>query len=234
MATLVYNKKELGSEIESFFSMFGTVFERFFNSNDPKLNAMIILEKLKDKYVNPSKLQEFLDSLPEDRWSVKTISERQKSLAELFGISNEEIREQCISKVNEQDIAAIKWEMNVLSMLDSATFAAQYYDALKYNQNPKLSLAKMKMMNELLLVFKYLKDSSKKIYEKYEHKKYNKRLESEFHSIKFGIDLLWIRILYVLFNLNNADNAKIDKLRSILAHERISLAHQKIIMPRYN
>ncbi|MBD3259399.1 hypothetical protein GF371_02085 [Candidatus Woesearchaeota archaeon] len=230
----ICDKKPILTQIERYFSTFGFIFDKFFNSRSQKINAVVVLQKLKEKTVDLQKVEAFFSSLPADRWTINTIAKKSEEINELFGMSNEEIRGHCVTEVNDKDLINLKWELQVQSMLESAKFANEYYDALKSNQNPNLSEVKMKLLNELMLVFKYIKDSSKKIFDRYEHAKYNKRNINQFNLLRFPIELLWMRTLYVLFNLKDADEKKIEELTRILATERISISHQKIQSPRFN
>ncbi len=230
----VCDKEPILGSVERYFSAFGFILDKFFKSTNQKVNAIVVLEKLKEKTVDPNKLKTFLDSLPEGRWTIQVIKEKAEQINNLFGISEDEIRKHCVTKVNETDLEVLKWELNIQSMLESSKYANQYYDALKYNQSSKLSMPKMRLLNELMQTFTYIKDHSKKAYDIYENARYSKSQLEKFNSLRFLVDFLWLRVLYVLFNLSDADDEKINRLTRILSMERISVSRQKKIGQKYN
>jgi hypothetical protein len=224
----VCNQKPIIDQINSYFSGFGTLFNNFFNNKNPKLNATLVLQKIKEKKIDPEKLKNFLDSMPNDRWSVEFLLNKSDELNALFGLSESEIAKHCITEVSKTDMKSIKWELQKMSLQESAKYANEYYDAFKYNQNEKLSINKMKLVNELMLTFKLIKENSNKISNQYENAKANDRIIRKFNLMAFPLELLWLRILFVMFKLQNATNQDIDKLTRILSMERISIGYQKI------
>lgn len=222
------------NSVEKYFSSFGFIFDKFFQNKDLKIDAEIVLHKIKGKTIDIEKLKSFLSDLPSEQWTIDVITSRVDEINSLFGITDEEILKHCVRDISEKELETVRWNILVLSMLESSKFANEYYDALKYNQNTKISFQKMKLLTELMMVFKYIKENSKKIYEKFEHANYNKKNLDKFNLIRFSIELLWMRILFIFFNLKEASDKKIEKFTEVLAKERISIAYQKRLYPRYN
>ena len=234
MTTIICNRDSILEQVEDYFSSFSFIFDKLFNDKSDNINALIILEKLKEKKIDIYKLENFIMSLPEERWTIELIENKINEINDIFGITNEEIKVHCVNEVRDKDIINIKWDLSVLSLLESSRYSNEYYDSLKYNQSANLSLIKIKLLNELMLVFKFLKESSSASYEKFKNRKYSKKNIGLLNPRLFQIDLLWMRVLYVLFNLKDTDNNKTEKLIKVLSEDRISLSHQKIISQKYN
>ncbi len=234
MTTIICNRDSILEQVEDYFSSFSFIFDKLFNDKSDNINALIILEKLKEKKIDIHKLENFIMSLPEERWTIELIENKINEINDIFGITNEEIKVHCVNEVRDKDIINIKWDLSVLSLLESSRYSNEYYDSLKYNQSANLSLIKIKLLNELMLVFKFLKESSSASYEKFKNRKYSKKNIGLLNPRLFQIDLLWMRVLYVLFNLKDTDNNKTEKLIKVLSEDRISLSHQKIISQKYN
>ena len=234
MRTIICNRDSILEQVEDYFSSFSFIFDKLFNDKSDNINALIILEKLKEKKIDIYKLENFIMSLPEERWTIELIENKINEINDIFGITNEEIKVHCVNEVRDKDIINIKWDLSVLSLLESSRYSNEYYDSLKYNQSANLSLIKIKLLNELMLVFKFLKESSSASYEKFKNRKYSKKNIGLLNPRLFQIDLLWMRVLYVLFNLKDTDNNKTEKLIKVLSEDRISLSHQKIISQKYN
>ena len=234
MTTIICNKDHILEQVEDYFSSFNSIFYKLFNNKSDNINALIILEKLKEKKIDIHKLETFIMSLPEERWNIELIENKINEINDIFGITNEEIKVLCVNEVKEKDIINIKWDLLVLSLLESSKYSNEYYDSLKYNQNANLSLIKIKLLNELMLVFKFLKESSSASYDKFKNRKYSKKNIMLLNPRLFQINLLWMRVLYVLFNLKDTNNKKTESLIRVLSEDRISLSHQKIIYHKYN
>jgi len=186
------------------------------------------IQKEKEKKVDADKIKNFFKSMPDDRWSISLLNDRADELNSVFGISDNEVTKHCVTEVNKLDLNLIKWDLEKMSLQESAKFASEYYDAFKYNQNENLSINKIKLLNELMLTFKYIKENSNIIYSKFETRKYSDSAVSKFRIMSLPLVLLWLRILHVMFRVQSVKDTDIVKFVRLLSMERISISYQKI------
>lgn len=219
--------------VERYVSVFRTVFEKLFVNKNQKINAAVILSTLKQEEINVHKLKQFFDILPKDEWSLKTFFDHINELNEIFKISDEYIQDHAVTKVSASDIKDIRWEILLESMLEYSRFTTEFYDVLKYNKSI-LSYARLRLLNELMLVFMFVKEDSKKIYDRYKNQKFSNQVLLKFNQDRLGIEFLMLRILYVLLHLDKANDETINHYAELIGKERISLLYSKIPIPVYS
>ena len=100
---------------------------------------------------------------PEEQWNLKIFFKNIDKLNELFGISDELIRKCSVEELTNKNIQEIRWKVLVDSMLEYSKFAKEFYDALKYNETSDMSISEIKLLNEIMLVFKYIQEQSKEL-----------------------------------------------------------------------
>ena len=180
------------------------------------------------------KLNQFLTKLPEGEWTLSIFVENVEALNEFFGVSDEYIKNCFVDHQTDSDVNNIKWQILVDSMLEYTKFSNEYYDALKYNSTSNLSISKIKLLNELMMTFKLIKEESKKLYEKYEPKKFSKKLLQQFNLERITLEFLLLRILYIALNIKIVTDENLEKFAKILSLERISLNYHKTILQKHN
>lgn len=222
------------SKVNELMSIFRMVLDKLFIQKDHNINVMIVLNKLKEKNIDIEKVKAFMDTLPEGSWNIKTFMDNVEKLNEMFGLSDAEITEYSVSNVTEEDIKTIRWEVLVESMLEYSRFSTEFYDALKYNNTEGLSISQIKLLNELMMVFKVIKKSSKEIYEQFHNRRLSEQVIKKFNICRIPIEFLVLRILYIALNLKDADDKKFDYFAKLLGTERISITYQKQFALRYS
>ena len=88
---------------------------------------------------------------------------------------------------------------------------------------------KMALLNELMQVFKFLKEASYALHKRYEHRTYNQKAIEQFNLFRLPLELLWLRILYIFIKLETTSDSDLREFTRILAMERITLLYQKQI-----
>ena len=229
-----YAQDNMHSKVNEFMSIFRVVLDKLFVQKQHKLNAQIIINELKQKEIDFDKIKSFMDKLPAGEWNLKIFIDNIPSINEIFGISDEDIINYSVTKVNKQGIEHIRWEILVESMLENSKFSNEFYDALKYNGSSELSISQIKLLNELMMVFKLIKDKSKEIYDKFNHKKLTKPALNRLNLERLPIEYLILRILYIFLNLKDADDKKFAYFARLLGTERIALAYQEHTIPKFN
>lgn len=224
----------LHGNVNNFLSIFGFIFEKMFVKKDFQLDSEVVLRELQKRELDVIQLKYFMDKLPSGEWTLKIFIDNIESLTHLFGISDEFIRKCFIKNKTDAEIDQIKWQVLANSMLEYTKFSNEYYDALKYNNSSGLSISKIKLLNELMMTFKLIKEKSKELYEKYHNKKYSKTHIQSFNLEKLPIEFLVLRMLYIALNIKDASNEKLEELAKLLSLERISLIYHKNLLPRYN
>ena len=229
-----YQNDEISTNIDKFVSVFRYIFDAMFVKNDYNIiHANVVLGKLKERELDIKKIESFLAKLPEGQWNFKIFLDNLDELNKIFGISDEYIMKNSTMPTKKGDINNIRWEIILQALVDYTKFSNEFYDAFKYNNNDKLSTAQIKLLNELMLIFKYIKESSKYLYENYSHKKYSQRIFEELNEDRAIIEYFLLRILYVSLNLKKTDNKRIENYAKLLGKERISITTKKMFMPRY-
>ncbi len=228
------NTDRFENSVEGYLSMFGYLLDNYFVNKNYKANALITLQKVKDRKIDPKKIESFIRSLPDDIWTAKIIFEKMTKVDELFKITDEDILSSCVDNLKEKDIIKVKWELLKEVMLDYSKYANQFYDAMKYTDLSNLPRAKIMLTDEMMITFRTIKDSSKTIYNKFDNQKYSVKKMRELNNLRMPLEFLWMRILYILFNIQNASENKIREFRKLLSMERSSLDTTKRFAPRFN
>jgi hypothetical protein len=220
-------KENISSNVDAFMLIFRGVLEKLFVYRENNINADMVLNELKEKKIDIKKVEEFFQTLPKEEWNIKTFLDNIPKINEIFGISDEEIKACCVTKVTERDLLNIRFKVIVNSMLEYSRFSNEFYDALKYNITDDLSISRMKLLNEMMLIFKYIRDNSKEIYSHFEKRRYNLRDMGKLNLNRLPLEFLLLRILYVSINLRDAEDSKLEYFAKLLGKERISLVYQK-------
>ncbi len=228
MSSCIRNR-EICTPVNDFMSTFRTVLDSFFVKKDHTINAQLVMNELKQKKINIEQIKIFLDTLPKEEWSIKTFLDNIEKLNDFFGISDEEINKWSVNQLNEKDVLEIRFRVVVESMIEYTRFASEFYDALKYNTNNQLSMAKIKLLNELMMVFKYIKEQSKMISEHFKNRKYSIKNLNDLNVARLPIEFLVLRILYISMNLAKSNDKMIVHYAELLSKERISLIYQKVV-----
>lgn len=215
-------------------SVFNGVLEKLFIKKNHTINAKLVIAHLKERKVDIQKVQEFMDQLPEGEWNLKVFSENISELNEIFGVSNEEILEQSVTQVTVSDIPKVRWEVIIESLSEYSRFSTEFYDALKYNVSADLTVSQLKLLNEFMLVFRLIKETSKELYGRFKTRKYSVRNLTEINKTRIVLEFLILRLLYISLNLKNADDTNFEKFAKLLGKERISLIYQKRHLPKFN
>ncbi|MBS3125211.1 hypothetical protein J4211_03080 [Candidatus Woesearchaeota archaeon] len=223
---------QVSGYVEPFVSVFRTVFEKLFVDKNEKINAVVILNQLKEEKIDIQKLKQFFSKLPDGEWSLKIFFDHTNEINEVFLLSDEYIKKYAVTNVSAADIENIRWEILLESMLEYSKFSNELYDALKYNK-AHLSQARLRLLNELMLIFKYTKEQSKVIYEKFKNQKFSSKTLIKFNQYRIAIEFLMLRILYVLLHLADADDKTISHYAELVGKQRISLLTQKMPLPIY-
>src|SRR3989344_580965 len=221
---------QVSGYVEPFVSVFRTVFEKLFVDKNEKINAVVILNQLKEEKIDIQKLKQFFSKLPDGEWSLKIFFDHTNEINEVFLLSDEYIKKYAVTNVSAADIENIRWEILLESMLEYSKFSNELYDALKYNK-AHLSQARLRLLNELMLIFKYTKEQSKVIYEKFKNQKFSSKTLIKFNQYRIAIEFLMLRILYVLLHLADADDKTISHYAELVGKQRISLLTQKMPLP---
>lgn len=216
----------LTKNIEGFLSLFRPALGHYISSKE--INTQLVISKLKDKSIDLEQLKALLNSLPPE-WTVSSILKKNKELNEIFGISDEEIRNTLVSS---QSLVEVKYEVMKVVLLEYAKYASEYYDLLKYSQTSKL--AKLKLSNELMMTFGCIKDNGKRIYDSYAKKKATNKNLLAIADHKFSLELLWLRIIYIFLHLEKATDKDLIEYADTLSRERFSISYQKIHSYAYN
>ena len=223
---------QVSGYVEPFVSVFRTVFEKLFVDKNEKINAVVILNQLKEEKIDIQKLKQFFSKLPDGEWSLKIFFDHTNEINDVFLLSDEYIKKYAVTNVSAADIENIRWEILLESMLEYSKFSNELYDALKYNK-AHLSQARLRLLNELMLIFKYTKEQSKVIYEKFKNQKFSSKTLIKFNQYRIAIEFLMLRILYVLLHLADADDKTISHYAELVGKQRISLLTQKMPLPIY-
>ena len=188
---------------QKFFNSFGTIFDNYFVKKDQKANALIVLQQLNEKQIDADEIKEILKSLPDSEWSMKVLFDNAKKLNSIFKLNDKEIKKYCVNDFSARELKELKWELSKQIILESSKYANNFYDALKYDKNEKLSIVKMKLLNEMMLTLKYIKESSQKLYNDFKDAKYSANSVKKFNLRDIPIEFLWLRILYIMVNIEN-------------------------------
>ncbi len=210
--------------------VFNQVLEKLFVKKNHTINAKLIINQLKERKVDIDKVQEFMNRLPKGEWNLKVFADNIDELNKIFGVSNEQILEYSVTNVDEKDIPEIRWKIIIESLSEYSRFSTEYYDVLKYNVSADLSVAQIKLLNEFMLVFKLIKDTSKDLYDRYKNKKFTKKNIIKVNESRIVLEFFILRILYISLNLKKADNNQFERFAKLLGKERISLLYQKKYM----
>lgn len=227
-------ENQVNNKINGFMILFRLILEKLFVQKDQKINALLVINELKKREIDVDKIKEFMKSLPEGEWNIKIFIDNLEELNEIFGVSDEEIRKYSINNPTSQDIINVRKQILIESMLEYAQFSKEFYDSLKFNNSDHLSLAHIELLNEFMMVFKFIRDNSEELYKRYKDKKVSMVNFNKFNIIRLPIEYLLLRIVYISLNLNNANEDKLREFAELLGKERISLQYQKIILPKYN
>lgn len=222
------------SKTNEFMSVFRIILDNLFAKNDYTMDAKVILQTLKEKEIDSNKIKLFLNSLPEGQWNIKTFLNNIEKINELFGVSDETILECGLKKYTKTDLEKVKWQLLLESELDYSKFSNEFYDALKYNNSTNLSISKLKLLNEMMMTFKLIKEESKRLYNKYKDTTPSTKKLSNFNSVRIPSEFLILRILYIFMNLKDANEEKINQFAQLLAIERISVMYQKAPLTKFN
>lgn len=222
------------SKVDDFMSIFRIVLDKLFIEKDNSVNAKIVMAKLKEKEISIDKVKAVFSAFPEGEWNIKVFLDNVEKLNEVWGISDEEIRGYCVSEVSAKDVVAVRYRMLIDSMVEYSKFSTEFYDALKYNNVNGLSVARLKLLNEFMLVFSYLKKLSEQIYKTFEHKKFSEDNLNKLNKYRLPIEFLMLRVLYVSINLKDANDTTCQGFAELLGKERISLMYQKAIIPKFS
>jgi len=225
-----YNKASI--KVHVFIDIYRNFLDKLFLGNQHRINATVISQQLKNKEIDIIKVKEFLGKLPEGQWEIKTFIDNLEGLNEIFGISDDEIHKASVYKINKRDVVKVRWHMIVDSMTEYSKFSSEFYDALKYNK-AKLTVGRLKLMNELMKIFKYIKETSSKLFQEYENKQYSKTNLRRFNSQRIAIEFFMLRLLYLFMNMKN-DEEYFLKYSKLLGLERISIVCNAIRLPRYS
>lgn len=218
------------SKVSDFMLVFNQVLEKLFVKKNHTINAKLIINQLKERKVDIDKVQEFMNRLPKGEWNLKVFADNIDELNKIFGVSNEQILEYSVTNVDEKDIPEIRWKIIIESLSEYSRFSTEYYDVLKYNVSADLSVAQIKLLNEFMLVFKLIKDTSKDLYDRYKNKKFTKKNIIKVNESRIVLEFFILRILYISLNLKKADNNQFERFAKLLGKERISLLYQKKYM----
>lgn len=188
-------------------------------------NKQVIKAHLDQKEVNSQALQTFFSQLPAGEWDWYLFVEHAEQLHELFGVSDEELKEVAVTPLSNQELLELKWEFTLQVLREYKKFSAEFYDALKYNNNTHLSREELHLLTELMTTFKHIKEWSSSIKESYENKKPRKQLLAELNTQRIPIEFLLLRILYIFTRETTPKQA--DTYADLLARERIGLVYTK-------
>ncbi|MCK4670255.1 MAG: hypothetical protein KAT43_03550 [Nanoarchaeota archaeon] len=224
----------ISSKVNGFMSIFNFVLDKLFIQKTSKLNVTIVLNEIKKREIDLKKIQEFMDTLPDGEWNLKIFVDNIEKLSEIFGVSDEDILQYSVEPLHKKDMSKFKWELLISSMLEYSKFATQFYDALKYNKSGGLSLSRIKLLNEMMKVFKLIKEVSKEIYERYHEKQLTPGGLKKFNELILPLEFLMLRILYISLNLQEANDDKFGYFAKLLGTERIVLLYNIKTKPRYN
>jgi len=230
----MYVNEHISSRVNEFMSIFRLVLDKLFVQKDHKINAHIIINKLKEKKINVDQINGFMSKLPEGQWNLKIFLDNAKELNDIFGISDEDIVEYSVDNLSKEEIIKTRWKVLVESMLEYSQFATEFYDALKYNDSADLSQSQIKLLNEFMMTFKLIKRDSKKLYDSYCNKRLSESTMKKFNTARIHLEFLLLRILYISLNLKEASDKKFETFAKLLGTERVSLDYQKGMMPRFN
>lgn len=202
-------------------NVFGEAFVHKSNAN-----KQVIKAHLDQKEVDSQALQAFFDQLPVGEWDWYVFVEHAEQLHELFGVADEELKEVAVTPLGSQELLELKWEFTLQVLREYKKFSAEFYDALKYNDNTHLSREELHLLTELMTTFKHIKEWSSSIKEHYENKKPRKQLLTELNQQRIPIEFLLLRILYIFTRDSTPEQT--DTYADLLARERIGLAYTKI------
>ncbi|MBS3114439.1 hypothetical protein J4448_05030 [Candidatus Woesearchaeota archaeon] len=228
------NSDQFSSKVEEFMSTVRTYLDKLFIEKDHSINAKLVLNELKRRNIDIEKLNEFMKTLPEEQWNLKIFFKNIDKLNELFGISDELIRKCSVEELTNKNIQEIRWKVLVDSMLEYSKFAKEFYDALKYNETSDMSISEIKLLNEIMLVFKYIQEQSKELYNKYKDIKLSSFTILKFNETRIPIEYFLLRIIYIFMHLDKAKDKKFEYFAKLLGSERISVLYQLGFKPNYN
>ncbi len=204
---------------ESWFSGFRTVIEKSFIKVNYKVNAVVILQKIKTLDIDKDKIVLKIKNLSEDEWSYKYLVSTLKELDEIMKISDDFLRKHAVQELQGRDLTEVKWEIMKGMLTDYAKFTKEFYDSLKYSQNSKLGRKRYLLMIELMNALKKIYDASKQLIDKFSQKKYNKTSFKKFMSTRIALEHLLLRVFYILLNIDKEEN--FIKYRDVLSREII-------------
>ncbi len=222
------------NKVSDFMSVFNNVLEQLFVKKNHTINAKLVISHLQQRQLDTKKIQSFMTKLPEGEWSVKVFVDNIEELNEIFGLSDQEIVEQAVTELNKEDILQVRWKTIIESLTEYSRFSSEFYDALKYNVASDLSVSQLKLLNEFMLIFKLIKETSVELYDKYRYKKLSKRNVKELNEVRIVLEFFLLRLLYISINIKNADDKKFEEYAKLIGKERISLMYQKKYLPRFS
>lgn len=204
---------------ELWFSGFRTIIEKSFIKVDHKINAELILQEIKTLNIDKNKILLTIKNLSEDEWSSQYLLKTLKELDNIIGISDDFLKKHAIQELKDHDLKEVKWEIMKRMMIDYAKFTKEFYDALKYSQNPKLGKEKRLLMISIMDALNKIYTSSKELVDRYSMKKYNASSFRKFINTRIALEHLLLRVYFILLNIDNTD--KLSKYRDVLSSEII-------------
>lgn len=225
---------KIRNKVPEFMYVFRDVLEKIFVQKDYSINAKIIVQELKHKNIDIIKLKKFMEKLPDGQWNLKIFLDNIEDINTIFGISNEEITKLNIEEIDEKDLPQLKWSMLIEMMTEYSRFSTEFYDALKYNETGGLSISQLKLLNEVTLTFKLIKEISSELYKQYGKKKLSSSNLENFNKERLIIEYLFLRLVYISMNIEKANDEKFEKFARLLGMERISLTYQVTYKKLYN
>jgi len=189
---------------------------------NPKVNAEVILQGIKDLKVDKAKIISKIKNLSEDEWSLNYLIDVLKELDSIMGVDDEFLRKNALDELDDKNLLEVKWELMKRMMVDYTRFSKEFYDSLKYSQNSSLSKEKYLLMIELMEALLKIHITCKELKDKFHNKTFNKTSFNKFMKSRMAVEHILLRINFILLNMDKKD--KLEHYTKVLSLELIEFS----------